>query len=267
MHPFTVQHPTTETFPDLVALVPDPGEAAKRSNVLSEQIAAGQLKLEQFLILRSGRGVEGLAMVNDLAQVPIFPHLRADTPDEAITTLAQALQKQAHPGQQLILTDAFAPLNSEPMTAAGWLLDGQHAVYETDLRARSYPVDTQAQIVNADRPDIRALMAQLGQGDWEGSEDWTLIALTGADGRPVALCAVGPGGRPDTANLNMIGVLSQARGQGLGTRLHAHVLALAAQKFARHNGGTEVDNVAMRRIFEKHGSRLMATQMYFKLKS
>lgn len=267
MRPFTVQPATTETFSDLVALVTDREEAAKRLDFLRERLAGGQLKLEQLLILRSERGVEGQAMVNELAQVPIFPHLRADTPDEAITALAQALQKQAHPEQQLILTDAFAPLKSEPVTAAGWLLDSQHAVYETDLHARSYPMDPQAQIVDADRPEIRALMGQLGHPDWEGSEDWTLIALPGADGLPAALCAVGPGGRPDTANLNMIGVLPQERGQGLGTRLHAHTLALAAQKFARHDGGTEVENLAMRRIFEKHGSRLIATQMYFKLKS
>lgn len=90
-----------------------------------------------------------------------------------------------------------------------------------------------------------------------------MIALPGAGGLPVALGAVGPGGRPDTAGLDLIGALPQARGQGLGTRLHAHLLALAAQRSAYHSGGTEAENSAMRRIFEKHGSRLVATQMYF----
>lgn len=266
MAPFTVQHPTPETFPDLVALVPDPEDATNRLNFLHEQVAAGRLQLEQFQVLRSARGVEGVALVNELAQVPIVPHLRADTPDEAITVLARALQQQAAPEQQLILTDTFAPLKPAPVVAAGWLLDSHQVIYETELRARPYPLDSQAQIVDADHPEIRMLMEDLGQGDWKGSEDWTLIALPGADGGLAALCAVGPGGRPDTASLNMMGVLPQERGQGLGTRLHAHALALAARRFSTHYGGTERENSAMRRIFERHGSRLMATQLYFKSK-
>ena len=40
-------------------------------------------------------------------------------------------------------------------------------------------------------------------------------------------------------------------------------LVLAARQFAAHTGGTEADNGAMRRIFDKHGSRLVATQVYF----
>ncbi len=106
-------------------------------------------------------------------------------------------------------------------------------------------------------------MKQLGQSDLELSDGWTLIALPGADGLTAALGAVGPGGRPATASINLIGVLPQACGQGLGTRLHAHLLALAARQFATHAGGTEAENAAMRRAFDKHGSRLVATQMYF----
>ena len=79
----------------------------------------------------------------------------------------------------------------------------------------------------------------------------------------MALGAIGPSGRPGCASINLIGVLPQGRGQGLGTRLHAHLMALAAQNHWCHAGGTEADNAAMRRIFDKHGSRQMATQLYF----
>ena len=112
-------------------------------------------------------------------------------------------------------------------------------------------------------PEIRDVLEQLGHSDWEGAEGWTLIALPAGGGPIAALGAVGPGGRPDTASINMIGVRPAARGQGLGTRLHAHLLALATQKFTSHSGGTEAENIAMRRIFAKHGSQLAATQMYF----
>ncbi|CAM3371638.1 N-acetyltransferase domain-containing protein [Deinococcus saxicola] len=263
MTTFSVQPATAETLPDLVALITDREDAARRLNFMRERLAGGQLKLEWTLILRSERGVEGHALINAVPQIPVFPHLRADAPEEAMTALAHAILEGAGPGQQLLLDDNLAPLQPAPFEVAGWVLDSRHVIYETDLRAHSYLLDSQAHSVDADRPDIRELLKRLGQPDLELSEDWTLIALPGADGLTSALGAVGPGGRPDIASINLIGVLPQASGQGLGTRLHAHLLALAAQKFAQHAGGTEAENSAMRRIFDKHGSRLAATQMYF----
>lgn len=50
----------------------------------------------------------------------------------------------------------------------------------------------------------------------------------------------------------------------LGQRLHAHLLARAAQEFGWHMGRTEADNHAMRRIFERSGSREKARQLYFR---
>ncbi|CAM4420518.1 GNAT family N-acetyltransferase [Deinococcus marmoris] len=263
MNTFTIQPATAETLPDLVALMADREEAARRLNFMRERLSGGQLKLEQTLILRSERGVEGHAVINAVPQIPVFPNLRADAPEEAIIALAQAIRAQAGPEQRLLLDDNLAPLLAAPFEAAGWVLNSRHVMYETDLRARSYPLDPQAQTVDADQPDIREALDQLGQPDLDPSEDWTLITLPDKYGLPAALGAVGPGGRPDTASINLIGVLSPSRGQGLGTRLHGHLLALAARQFASHAGGTEADNGAMRRIFDKHGSRLVATQMYF----
>lgn len=263
MNTFTVQPATAETLPDLVALIADREDAARRLTFMRERLAGGQFRLENTLILRSGRGVEGNALINAVPQIPVFPHLRSDAPEEAVTALARAILEGAGPEQRLLLDDHLAPLQAAPFEAAGWVLDSRHVMYETDLRARTYPLDPQAQTVNADQAEIRELLAQLQQPGWESEEGWTLITLPGTDGSFAALGAVGPGGRPDTASVNMIGVRPQAREQGLGTRLHAHLLALAARQFATHTGGTEAENAAMRRIFDKHGSRLAATQMYF----
>ncbi len=142
--------------------------------------------------------------------------------------MTHVIREQAELEQQLHLTEPIAPLVIAPFEAAGWVLDSQHVVYETDLHALSYPLDPHAQTVDPDRPDIRGLLEQLGQPDLGLSPSWTLIALPGGDGSPVALGAVGPSGRPGSASINLIGVLPQGRGQGLGTRLHAHLMALAA---------------------------------------
>ncbi|GGL73393.1 GNAT family N-acetyltransferase [Deinococcus aerolatus] len=263
MNTFTVQPATAKTLPDLVALIVDREDAARRLTVMRERLAGGQLSLENALILRSERGVEGHALITAVPQIPVFPHLRFDVPQEAVMLLARALLEVAGSEQRVLLDDNLAPLHAAPFEAAGWVLDSRHVMYETSLRARTYPLDPQAQAVEADQPDIRVLLHQLGQPHLELSEGWTLIALPAADGVTAALGAVGPGGRPDTASINMIGVLPEARGQGLGTRLHAHLLALAARQFATHVGGTEAENAVMRRVFDKHGSRLVATQLSF----
>nr|WP_254605981.1 GNAT family N-acetyltransferase [Deinococcus sp. JMULE3] len=106
-------------------------------------------------------------------------------------------------------------------------------------------------------------MTALGREAWTPGEDWTLYALTHA-GEVVALAALGASGRPDTAGIDLIGVLPQRRGQGFGARLHAHLLHLAAQTFGTHVGGTEADNHPMRRLFERHGARLVSTQLDFR---
>jgi GNAT superfamily N-acetyltransferase len=261
---FVIQPATPDTLPDLVALVPDREDAARRLAALRERLASGQFSPGRSLILRSGRGVEGHAGVPELAQIPVFPHFRPDTPPEAVTALARAILEGAAPGQRLVLTDAFAPLTAAPLEAAGWSLEDRHVIYETDLRARFYQPDPHARAVDASRPDLSELLGHLGRPAWNVAEGWTLFALPDADGSPAALGAVGPGGRPDTAGMDLIGVLPSWRGRGLGTRLHAHLLGWAAERFTRHSGGTEADNHTMRRIFEKHGSQLVATQLYFR---
>ncbi|WP_104990148.1 GNAT family N-acetyltransferase [Deinococcus sp. NW-56] len=269
MNTYTIETPTLDTLTDFFALHPDPLDVAQRLPILRDNLAAGRVRLENLLILRSERGIEGTALISAAPQVPIFPRFRPDVTPAAMTALACALRDRAEPERKLLLQDDLAPLqHADAVLVAGWVRDAPvHVMYETDLQARSYPLVPDAVEGGDDlrqRPDIAALLETLGHSDWEWAEGWTLVALPGTDGQPVALGAFGPSGRPGWANLNMIGVHPSARSQGLGTRLHAHLLARAAESLAMHGGGTEQGNHAMRRIFENNGSRHVATQMYFR---
>lgn len=268
MNTYTIETPTLDTLTDFFALHPDPLDVAQRLPILRDNLAAGRVRLENLLILRSERGIEGTALIPIAPQVPIFPRFRPDVAPEGMTTLARALHSRAEPERKLLLQDDLAPLKTEAVFAAGWVTDAPvHVMYETDLQARSYPLVPGALEGGDDlrqRPEIAALLNTLGHSDWAWSEGWTLLALPGADGQPVALGAFGPSTRPGWANLNMLGVHPGARGQGYGTRLHAHLLARAAERFTMHGGGTEQGNHAMRRIFAGNGSRHVATQMYFR---
>lgn len=267
MNTYTIQTPTLDTLTDFFALHPDPLDVAQRLPILRDNLAAGRVRLENVLILRSERGIEGTALISATPQVPIFPRFRPDVAPVGMTTLARALHGRAEPERKLLLQDDLAPLDAAPVEAAGWVLDDEQVMYDTDLQARSYPLAPDA-VEGGDelrqRPEVAVLLDTLGHADWEWAEGWTLVALPDTAGQPVALGAFGPSNRPGWANLNMIGVHPGARGQGHGTRLHAHLLARAAESFTMHGGGTEAQNHAMRRIFAKNGSRHVATQMYFR---
>lgn len=264
MNTYTIATATPDTLPDFFALHPDPADLTTRLPVLRGRIESGQVHVDDMLILRSERGVEGTVLIPGPVQVPVFPRLRAETPDAAVTAFAQAIRARVQPERMLVLQDDQAPLNPAPIEAAGWVLDDRHVMYETDLQARRYTRDPQAREVNADHPEIRILLDSLGRADFQLRDGWTLCAFPDTSGQSVALGAVGPSGRTDWASLDMIGVLPGARGQGLGTRLHAHLLALAAEEHGRHGGGTAEGNDPMRRVFEKNGCHLVATQLYFK---
>ncbi|EYB68696.1 hypothetical protein DEIPH_ctg017orf0027 [Deinococcus phoenicis] len=266
MTPYTVQPATPETLADLYALYSDPADVAKRLPTLRENIAAGRVSLDRILFLRSARGVEGTVLLPGPVRVPAFPRFRPDVPADAMTAFAKAIREKVEPKRLLVLQDDLAPLNALALEAAGWVLDDQQVMYETDLRARSYRLDPGAVEGSADwlsRPEVRALLDAEGHIDYELAEDATMVALED-EGRLAAFGTVSPSGRTGCANIHLIGVLPQLRGKGLGTRLHEHLLALAAGQFTHHGGTTGTENLPMRRIYEKNGSRPTVTQMYFK---
>lgn len=268
MDTYTLEHPELGTLADFFALHPDPADVAKRLPVLRGNVEAGKVRLENVLILRSGRGVEGTALIPAAPRVPVFPRFRPGVTPGAVTVLARALRERTDPERVLLLQDDQAPLNREGVEAAGWRYGSTEVMYETDLRARSYAPIPGAIEGGEDlwqHPGVAALLTTLGRPDEEGREDWTLVALRreADEDTFVALGAYGPS-RPGYGGADMIGVHPTMRGKGLGTRLHAHLLSRLAREFARHGGLTSADNRAMRRIFEKNGSRPTVTQMYFR---
>lgn len=268
MNTYILEHPELGTLADFYALHPDPADVARRLPMLRGNIEAGKVRLENILILRSGRGVEGTVLIPVAPQGPVFPRFRPDVSADAVTVLARAIAEREEPERVLLLQDDQAPLNREAVEAAGWLYDSTEVMYETDLRARSYAPIPEA-IEGGEElwqhPGVAALLMTLGRPDEEGREDWTLVALRreADEDTFVALGAYGPS-RPGYGGADMIGVHPTMRGKGLGTRLHAHLLSRLARDFAIHGGLTSADNRAMRRIFEKNSSRPTVTQMYFR---
>lgn len=265
MSPFTIDCPTPETLADLFALSADSAGAERRLTALRERLEAGTFRLDQGLILRSARGIEGTALLSGPVPVPLIPIFRLDTAEEGLTLLARALRERTAQGRLLLVQNVDAPRVTRALEAAGWALDSEHVIYETDLRARAYGKDP-AVTEGAEaltRPGFQALLAQLGRENFELPEGWRLALLEDA-GCVVAAGAAGPAQRPGEAGIDLIGVLPEARGQHFGTRLHAHLLALAAEESGRHMGGTDAGNASMRRIFERHGAQLQAVQLYFR---
>ncbi|THF85916.1 GNAT family N-acetyltransferase [Deinococcus sp. KSM4-11] len=126
--------------------------------------------------------------------------------------------------------------------------------------------DPEVRPLDAGRPDVQAALSDLGRADLALRDGWTLHGLFRGQ-ELVALGAHGASGRPGgvfEASIDMIGVRPAFRGQGLGRRLHAHLLGRAAERHDWHRGGTGADNHAMRRIFEHSGSVLLGTQRYFR---
>lgn len=269
MNKYTVESPTLDTLADLYALHEEGTDVSALLAALRERLATGRTRLGDLLILRSARGVEGAVALPSAAGVPIFPRCRPDTSSEGVTALLRAVRGLSHPGGRLILDSTLAPQDEAAAGAAGWTLEERHVLYETDLRARAYPLDPQAVQGGAEllnRPDVQALLEQVGRAEDEPEEDWTLVALV-EEGAVVALGATGSTPRPGrepVATVDLIGVLPGARGRGLGARLHAHLLALAAETCAEHAGATGADNAPMRHIFGKHGARLVAAQLVFR---
>ena len=268
MNTYKIEQATPDTLNDIYALH-DPAEAAQRLPALIQRMAEGKTSADRFWLLRSPRGVEAVVNLTPLASIPLFPRYRADTPPEQVTEFLRHLKALVadQPEQQLVLDSQFVQLDAAPVEAAGWVMDDALVVYETDLRNVSLPLSPDALEGGSElleRPDVQALLHELGQSDWEWHPDWVVVGLPDATGKAVALGAFGPSSRPRWGNLNMIGLQRSVRGQGYGTRLHAHLLARAAERFEWHGGGTEAENHAMRRIFEKNGSVLISTQIYFR---
>ena len=134
LNTFTVERATDATLPDAYALHPDRAEAERRLAQFRERVEAGQATPEGFVLLRSGRGVEAVVLIADNPHVPLIPRSRADTPHAGLTLLYTHLHDAA-PERTLLLDSTLNVLAAAPALAAGWILDDEQVMYETDLRA------------------------------------------------------------------------------------------------------------------------------------
>ncbi|WP_221089725.1 GNAT family N-acetyltransferase [Deinococcus aquaedulcis] len=268
MNEWTIQPARPDTLDQTVALLSGAEEAARRLQMTRDNVAAGRVKPEQFQLLSSARGVEGVCLIPLPPAVPLLPRLRADVPEAAAQAFLAHLRGcvAATPDRRLILDDTQGPLLAGLAQAAGWQLQEEAVIYETDLQVPRWVPDPQAQHLEAAAvasPEVRVLLRALDRPDFALRDGWTLVGLPETDGTLAALGATGPGGRPGTAGLDLIGVYPAVRGQGLGRRLHGHLLSVAAQSFSEHMGGTDAHNHPMRRIFERHGGVLAQQQLIF----
>ena len=137
MNSFTVERATDGTLPDAYALHPDRADAEQRLAQFRERMAAGQTRPEQFVLLRSERGVEAVVLIAQNPQVPLIPRARADTPGMGLTQFFAFLHEVA-PERTLLLDSGLTELNTAPVLSAGWTLDDEQVMYETDLTARTW---------------------------------------------------------------------------------------------------------------------------------
>ena len=264
MNTFSLETLTADTLADAYALHPDPAQVPELLEGARTRIAAGQLRPEQFLVLRSGRGVEATLLVPANARAPLFPRYRAETPPDILTDFFRLLRQKA-PGRTLLLDDSLVTLRPDEALAAGWMLDSTNVTYQTDLSTVTAAPDPAAQpLADVSGAEAQALLAALDRADLDLEEEDTLLGLRDGAGQLVGLGLVAPSNRPGWANLDLIGVQPDLRGRGYGQRLHAQMLRRAALSFTHHGGQTDAENHAMRRIYERNGSRHTGTQLYFR---
>ncbi|MBZ9715169.1 GNAT family N-acetyltransferase [Deinococcus multiflagellatus] len=265
MNDWTIETARPDALHETVALLPDRADAERRLEIIRGNVAAGRLRPEQVQLLRSPRGLEGVCIIPTAPHIPLLPRLRADVPEPAAQAFLAHLRAQVT-DRRLILDSTQGPLCLGAAQAAGWHFEEEAVVYTTDLTAGRWSLDPQAQLLDhaaVALPEVQALLGALNRAAFALPDGWTLVGLPDASGALAALGATGPGGRPGTASIDLIGVHPGARGQGLGRRLHAHLLALAARDFSDHAGATDANNHPMRRIFEGHGAVLAQQQLIF----
>ena len=106
-----------------------------------------------------------------------------------------------------------------------------------------------------DRDDPAALIPLYLQEEGLTS-DPACVQIGHLDGEPVAFVTAQVEASSGWSRITYMGLVEEARGKGLGKWVHRHGFELLrAQGGALYHGGTAMDNLAMRRLFEQHGCR------------
>ena len=264
--PYTFEHATPDTLDQSIAF-----RDIQNLEDFRARLADGRLTYGGLRQMRSWRGLE--AAWGYGASPVIFPNVRPDLDTAGLQALAGHLTPTA-PDKRVILNEGMAPTDSAPWEVAGWVLDTHAVGAETDLTARSWPLDPRVQerpVAGLLAPDLLELYAELVTAGKIGDRDETdpvvafgndlqdeekrLFVLM-EDGVALGAAMITPSPPAKGRGIHMLGVRPDRRGQGLGLARHAHLLAVIAQTYSKHGGGTDYANHAMRRIFERNGSVL-----------
>lgn len=200
------------------------------------------------------------------------------------TMLPDVLKKNDAEDKILILDSNLSAIDAKAFIAAGWHLQGHHKLYETDLRAKEWQLEPSVSqqpasvlLSDAMQAFYDALLqtdATIGDTDSHDptdafaddmkNESMQLFIMQEDDS--IIAAATLSEMRPEYVTIHLLGVIPSRRGQGIGTRLHAHLLAVAkTQGASYHVGGTAADNHAMHAIYQHNGAKLTAEHYQFTL--
>lgn len=261
-------------------IAPDRPEALDR---LRAAVERGDRVLANTRVARdeSGelRAALHLAVAGPTTVILVGPFLGED--EAAAALLPEALERAGELGATIVRTRPRAaqlgPLYRAALLANGFKEQGQRVEFKTPVD--QLPLDDGTPLSwrgldEAGRDVAAEMLARVAVGDphsdpenedpHEAIADWLgAPALTHGpecvqvgyrDGAPVAfVCAQV---RPDTgwARVSYLGVVPEARGQGLGAWVHRRGFRMLRDQGGKlYHGGTSTANAGMLRLFEKHG--------------
>lgn len=200
------------------------------------------------------------------------------------TMLPDVLKEHQAEDKILILDSNLTAIDADVFEEAGWQLQGHDKLYQTDVSAGEWQLEPSvsqqpaaALLSEAMQEFYDALLqedATIGDTDSNDPKDAFAEAISDESmqlfvmeehGNIIAAATLSEM-MPEHVAIHLLGVLPSRRGQGIGARLHAHLLAVAkAQGALRHVGGTAADNHAMHAIYQQNGAELTAEHYQFRL--
>ncbi len=248
-------------FPDH----PDPG-------ALADALRAARSRARWRVLLADDRVLAATGLEPATAEVwALYPpaSTRPLRVDEAAALAGEALAVARAAGASEVMTrleGTISPALREGLIAAG-MTPGSERI-EVAAALASAPDDAGAPLrwANASRAEAAAVLARTAIGDPDGDGDdpaevlaaylevpASALRLGWLGDAPVALVLAQIDPHTNEGRIPLLGVLPEARGQGLGAWAHRHGLALLrALGATTYRGGTHVDNAAMRRVFARH---------------
>lgn len=265
---------TADTLAEFLSINMPPDMLAS----VEQQLASGELKHEQMYIFGCDGSPEAAFT---LTPAPIVvPRIKSDITEPHLSHFAQMLGEMLKDEEKIVIIDNnLAEINIAAFTEAGWNIQGHDKMYETDLTRGEWKLDSEVvelganELLSSEMLNFYEKILETDDtiGD-TGSRDPTEAFEDDATDEDiqlfvlkdhqaiVAAATLFPMGS-DRIGIQVLGVLPSARGQGAGSRLHAHLLATAKQKGAeRHVGGTSAENIAMHTIYAKNGAALLSEQ-------